>query len=81
LIDGGGKLLRCKEALRLNGAGLAIIAPRIAFCHVEDDGVCVKLRCNVTMERAGYVVLEFGGDELGPYIIRQNAGIAADKRL
>jgi hypothetical protein len=25
LIDGGGKLLRCEEALRLDGAGLAVV--------------------------------------------------------
>src|SRR5271165_1963652 len=42
LIDGGGKLLRCEEALWLDGAGLAIVA----LGDIEDYGVCMELRRN-----------------------------------
>ena len=74
LIDGGGKLLRCEEALRLDGAGLAVVA----LGDIEDDGVGMELRRNVTIDRAGGVVLEFGGDEFGRRFGRM---VAADAGL
>ncbi len=61
LIDGGGELLRGEEALRLDGAGLAVVA----LGDIEDDGVGMELRRNVAIDRAGGVVLELGGDEFG----------------
>ena len=60
LIDGGGELLRREETLRLNGARLAVVA----LGHIEDDGVGVKLRRNVTIDRAGGVMLELRRNEL-----------------
>ena len=54
LIDGGGELLRREQALRLNGAGLAVVA----LGHVEDDRVGVQLRRNVTIHGAGGIMLE-----------------------
>ena len=41
--------------------GLAVLA----LGHIEDDGVGMELRRNVTIDRAGGVVLELGGDEFG----------------
>jgi hypothetical protein len=74
LIDGGGKLLRGEEALRLDGAGLAVVA----LGDIEDDGVGMELRRNVAIDRAGGVVLELGGDEFGRGLGRM---VAADAGL
>ena len=60
LVDGGRKLLRVEEALRLNRPGLTVFT----LCHVEDDGVRMELRSCVAVHRAGGVVLKFGRDEL-----------------
>ena len=62
LIDGRGKLLRGEEALRLQGARLAVVA----FGHIEDDGVRMKLRRNIAVDGPGGVVLKLGGDKLAP---------------
>src|ERR1700733_3140744 len=59
LINGCGELLRCKEALRLNRSRLAILA----LGYIEDDSVGMKLRRNVTIDRAGSIMLEFGSNE------------------
>ena len=61
LIYGGGELLRGEEALRLNGAGLAVVA----FGHVKDHCMGVELRSNVTIDRAGGVVFELGSNKFG----------------
>jgi hypothetical protein len=74
LIDGGGKLLRCEKALRLYGAGLAVDP----LGDIEDYGVCVELRRNVSIYRAGGVVLKLGGNEFGRGFRRM---VAADARL
>ena len=74
LIDGRGKLLRCEKALRLDGAGLAVLA----LGDIEDDGMGMKLRRNVTIDRAGGVMLELGGNELGRGFRRM---VPADARL
>ena len=74
LIDGGGKLLRCEKALRLDGAGLAVVA----LGDIEDDGMGMKLRRNVTIDRAGGVMLEFGSNEFGRgfgRMVSANAGL------
>ena len=74
LVDGSGKLLRLKEAARLEGAHRAVRA----FGHIEDHGVRMELRRGVAIHRAGGVVLEFGGDELPCGFGRV---VAADARL
>ena len=61
LIDGRGELLRCEKALRLDCAGLAVLA----LGDIEDDGMGMELRRNITIDRAGGVVLELRGNELG----------------
>ena len=60
MIDGRGELLRREEALRLDGAGLAVVA----LGHIEDDGMGMELWRNIAIDRAGRIVLELGGDEL-----------------
>ena len=62
------------KTLRLDGARLAILALR----DIEDDGVSMKLRRDIAINRAGSVVLEFRGDELARGLGRM---IAADTRL
>ena len=39
--------------------------PFVAFRDIEDDGMGMELRRNVTIDGAGSVVLELGGNELG----------------
>jgi hypothetical protein len=59
LIDGGGKLLRIEEALRLDGAGLTILA----LGKVEDHGVRMELRRHIPVHWASRVVPKLGGHE------------------
>src|SRR5580658_4528542 len=59
LVDGRGELLRGKEALRLNGARLAVVP----LGDIENDRVGVQLRSDIAVDRAGCVVLELGGDK------------------
>ena len=74
LIYGGGELLRGEEALRLNGAGLAVVA----FGHVEDDGMGMELRRDIAIDRAGRVVLKLGGNKFARGFGRM---VAADAGL
>ena len=74
LIDGRGKLLRGEEALRLDGARLAVVA----LGDVENDGVGVQLRRDIAIDRAGGIMLELGGDKLARGFGRM---IAADAGL
>ena len=48
------------RAALLKGACLAVLA----FGHIEDDGMSVKLRRGIAVDRAGGVMLEGGRDEL-----------------
>src|SRR5208282_5235810 len=57
LIDGRGELLRGEETLRLDGARLAVVA----FGDVENNCVCVELRRDIAIDRAGGIVLKLGG--------------------
>ena len=74
LIDGSGELLRGEEALRLNGAGLAVVA----LGDVENDSVGMELRRDIAIDRAGGVVLELGGNKFGRGLGRM---VAADAGL
>ena len=74
LINGGGELLRGEETLRLDGSRLAILP----LGHVEDDCMGMKLRRNVTIDRAGGVVFKLRGDEFGRRLGRM---ISADASL
>ena len=74
LIDGSRELLRGKKALRLDGAGLAIVA----FGYIEDYGVGVELRSDVAVDRAGSIVLKLGCNEFG---CRLRRVVAAYTRL
>src|ERR1700674_29383 len=58
LIDGRGKLLRGKEALRLDGARL----PIVALGDVENDRVGVQLWRDIAIDRASGIVLKVGGN-------------------
>src|SRR5882724_9909049 len=74
LIDGRGELLRGEEALRLDRARLAI-GP---LGDVENDRVGMQLRRDIAIDRAGGIVLEFGGDKSARSFGRM---IAADASL
>ena len=63
-----------KEALRLDGARLAIVA----LGDVENDRVCVQLWRDIAIDRAGCIVLKLGGDKLARGLGRM---IAADAGL
>src|SRR5437762_12813412 len=52
LIDGGGELLGCEEALRLNGARLAIFT----FGDIEDDRMSMQLWGDIPVRRASCVM-------------------------
>ena len=52
--------------------------PVVALGHIEDDGVGVELRRGVAIDRAGGVMLEFGGNELPGRFRRM---VAADAGL
>ena len=54
--------------------GLAVVA----LGHIEDDRVGMKLRRNVTIDRAGGVVFKLGGDEFGRRLGRM---VSADASL
>jgi len=60
--------------MRLDGAGFAIRP----LCDIEDDGVRVKLRRNVTIDGASRVVFELCGDKLASGLRQM---VAADARL
>ena len=75
LIDCRGKLLRCEQALRLDGARLA----GVPFSDIENDRVGVELWRDIAIDRAGGVVLKFGGDELTRglrWVIAADAGLS-----
>src|SRR5208337_2017266 len=74
LIDGRGELLRGEEAVRLNGAGLAVVALR----DIENDSVSVQLWRDIAIDRAGCIVLKLGGDKLASGFGRM---VAADAGL
>src|SRR5579871_2087146 len=74
LIDGRGKLLRGKEAVRLNRPWLAV-AP---FGDVENHHVRVQLWRDIAIDRAGGIVLKLGGDKLARSLGRM---VAADAGL
>jgi hypothetical protein len=59
LIDGRRELLGSEEALRLQGAVLAVLA----LCDVEDNGVSVELWRGVAIYGPGGVMFELGGNE------------------
>ena len=58
----------------LNRTGLAIVA----LGHIENDCVCVQLRCDIAVDRAGRIVLKLGRDKLAGGFGRM---VAADTRL
>src|SRR3954453_15885073 len=60
LIDGRGKLLRGKEAVRLNRAWL----PVVPLGDVENHYVRVQLWRDIAIDRAGSIMLKLGGDKL-----------------
>src|SRR5579884_1953678 len=74
LIDGRGKLLRGKEAVRLNRAWLAVVA----LGYVENHYVRVQLWRDIAIDRAGGIVLKLGGDKLACGLRRM---VATDARL
>ena len=74
LIDGRGELLRGEEALRLDGARLAVVA----LGNVENDCVCVQLWRDIAIDGAGCIVLKLGGDKPARGLGRM---IAADAGL
>src|SRR5579859_2463146 len=74
LIDGRGKLLRGKKAVRLNRPWLAV-AP---FGDVENHHVRVQLWRDIAIDRAGGIVLKLGGDKLARGLRRM---VAADAGL
>ena len=63
-----------KEALRLDGARLAVVA----LGHVENDRVGVQLWRDIAIDRAGGIVLKLGGDKFARGLGRM---IAADAGL
>src|SRR5208282_2221198 len=74
LINGTSELLRCEEALRLNGARLAAIA----LGYVENNRMGMELRRDIAIDRAGGIVFELCGDKLARSLGRM---IAADAGL
>ena len=48
------------KALRLDGAGLAVVA----LGHVENYRVCVQLRCDISINGAGCIVFKLGSNKL-----------------
>src|SRR6202451_3600803 len=74
LIDRRGKLLGGEEALRLDGARLAVVA----LCDIENDRVSMQLWRDIPIDRTGCIVLKLSGDKSG----RSLGGmIAADPGL
>src|ERR1700679_760873 len=59
-IHAGRIVLRLEEGALLESAGLAVFA----LCHIEDNGVGVKLRRGIAIDRTSGVMLEGSGDEL-----------------
>ena len=74
LIDGRGKLLRGEEAVRLDGARLAVVA----LGDIENDRVRMQLWRDIPIDRAGRIVLKLGGDKFTRGLGRM---IAADAGL
>src|SRR5208282_4644846 len=60
-VHTGRILLRLEKAALLQRPRLAVLA----LGHIENDGMRMKLRRSIPVHRAGGVVLEGGGDELG----------------
>ncbi len=60
LIDGGGELLRLKQAALLQGAGLSVLA----LGDNEYDGVRMELRRGVTVHGTSRIMLKFCSDKL-----------------
>src|SRR5260370_8067797 len=67
-------LLRLKKASLLKRPRFAALA----FGHIENDGMSMKLRRSIPIHRAGSVMLEAGGNDLGRRLLRVNI---ADARL
>src|SRR5580658_2018528 len=59
-VHAGRIVLRLEETALLKSTGLAVLA----FGHIEDDSMSVKLRRGISLNRAGSVMLEGGRDEL-----------------
>src|SRR5271168_918037 len=59
-VHAGRILLRLKQTALLKSAGLTVLA----FGHIEDNGMGVKLRSGIAVNRAGGVMLEGSGDKL-----------------
>src|SRR5271167_3575030 len=74
LIDSSGKLLRGKEASRLERP----CRPVLQFRHIEDHSVSMQLRCGVAFDGPSRVVFERGDDELTSGLGRM---VAADASL
>src|SRR5580658_760164 len=73
-IHAGRILLRLEKASLLQRPRLAVLA----LCHIENNGMSMKLRRSIAIHRAGSVMLEGGGDELGRRLGRVDV---ADPRL
>src|SRR5208337_856167 len=73
-IHAGRILLRLEKASLLKRPRLAVLA----LGQIENDGMRMKLWCGIPIHRAGSIVLEGGGDELGRRLRRVNI---ADTRL
>jgi hypothetical protein len=73
-IHAGCILLGLEQAALLERARLAVLA----FGHIEDDGMGVKLRRSITVNRAGSVMLEGGRNKLAS---RLRCMDVADTRL
>ena len=73
-VHTGRILLRLEKASLLKRPRLAVLA----LGHIENDGMSMKLRCSVAIHRAGGVMLEGGGNELGRRLGRVDI---ADARL
>jgi hypothetical protein len=61
LINGGRKLLTIEVTLRLKCASRTVGS----LCHIEDDGMGMKLGSGVAVNWASGVMLKLGNDELG----------------
>src|SRR6202171_2870491 len=73
-VDTGRILLGLEKASFLKRPRLAALA----FGHIENDGMSMKLRRSIPIHRAGSVMVEGGGNELGRCLRRVDI---ADPRL
>src|ERR1700720_4548268 len=74
LINGGGELLRGEDALRLDGARLAVVA----LGDLENNRMRVQLGRDIAVDWAGCIVLKLGGYKFASGLGRM---IAADAGL